>query len=331
MFRRSQGSRVRTASRELPAQLLVVGHAGKEEQVLGGLRFENVDDVVEGHPTQKDPVLRDHGDGHEVVTADQVPHVLLVCMGSHRSDDGLHQVLDGLVRFREDQIVQGNGAQQPRTRRRRRTRCRSSPPRGPAPAPPDGLPRGDSAQHRDQCRGHDAAGGLLVVLEKVQDLSGLVGRKLRQDAVLILRLQLSDEVSRIVVGELVEELRALCGLQSNQELHPGIPLLHLGQGLGCELRRKGAHQGQARLPRPPTPLHRRYPKDGARPETPPRPPRRPGRQGWPCAPRDRENPESGWCSMPGEWGAQDASSSSSRRSRSWSRNISLSKRASVSG
>jgi len=100
----------------------------------------------------------------------------------------------------------------------------------------DRLGGGEGGLDFDEIHRHQPAGRFLVVLEEPLELTGLVDGQRREDLALLVRLELADEVDRIVVGEIVKQFRALFGSEGGQQVTALLALLHLGKSVRGQLR-----------------------------------------------------------------------------------------------
>ena len=80
----------------------------------------------------------------------------------------------------------------------------------------DRLSRGEPRFYFDQLGRHEPTGGILVVLEKALELARLVHGQGCEDFALLLGCELADEIDRVVVGQFMEQLRALFGGERGQ-------------------------------------------------------------------------------------------------------------------
>ena len=86
--------------------------AGHLEDVLGGLLPDHVDDVVDLDDPDEAVLPVDHGQRDQVVAADDLSHFLLVGVGLHRAQVGLHDVGDALVGPTDHELTQRAHADQ---------------------------------------------------------------------------------------------------------------------------------------------------------------------------------------------------------------------------
>ena len=96
------------------AEIGLVGgqHSGHLLEVLGGLLLDNVHSVVDGDDTHQ-PLLQIHnGHGEEVVLAQRLSHVLLIVGGLGPHHVRIHDILDEIVLVRQQQVADGQHAQQ---------------------------------------------------------------------------------------------------------------------------------------------------------------------------------------------------------------------------
>ena len=85
------------------------------------------------------------------------------------------------------------------------------------------------AEHRHEGSRHDPPSRILVVLEKVTDVTRLLRGQLRQKPILHVGRELTEQVRGVIVRQLVQEFRTLGGSKGVQELGPDLTFFHLGE------------------------------------------------------------------------------------------------------
>ena len=111
----------------------------------------------------------------------------------------------------------------------------------------DRVTRRGSADHRDEVGGHQTSRRLLVVAQQALEVDGFLGRECVQDCLGFCGLQLADEIDRVVVGHLVDQLGPLLRLEGGEQRPAMLALFHLGEGVRGELRRQCSHQRDTEL------------------------------------------------------------------------------------
>jgi hypothetical protein len=97
--------------------------------------------------------------------------------------------------------------------------------------------------HRDEIRGHQAAGRLLVVAQQPIDVTAILDT--RKNRLLLFGLELTQQVGRVVVLKLVDDLRGALRLECRKRGLGVRVFRHLDQRLRRDLRREGANQVDA--------------------------------------------------------------------------------------
>ena len=206
------------------------GHTGHLFDVLGGLLFHNVDDVVDGDDADQPPFLVHHGHGHQVVVGELFRYALLVLGGGGKDHVPVHQILDDHIVVVEQQVLHRDDALQ-------------LPVGVGDEADVDGLliladaaDAGDGLLHAHvlfqvhELGSHDAAGGVLRIAEiLVDEAAGLgscgahdaldhIGGQLFHDIHRVVHVQLLDDPGQLLVGDGVDDALLFRGLQIGEDL-----------------------------------------------------------------------------------------------------------------
>ena len=107
----SQGKRIRRHGARREVDLL--RRSSRElEDVLCGFVTDDIDDVVHRHDADELVRSIDDRDGEQVVARDNLGHLLLIRLGSHADRLGDHQIAQLFVGWLNDQLSQGQHADQ---------------------------------------------------------------------------------------------------------------------------------------------------------------------------------------------------------------------------
>jgi hypothetical protein len=87
-------------------------HAAEFQDVFGGLRFHDVDDVVEGDPAEQLAIGVHHGHGGDVVARHETRDILLILLRLYLHDRLLHHVPHEPRRGGDDETRDGHDAAQ---------------------------------------------------------------------------------------------------------------------------------------------------------------------------------------------------------------------------
>ncbi len=106
----------------------------------------------------------------------------------------------------------------------------------------DRFPRGGRTEHGHHMRGHQAAGGLLVVGQEAIHLGAVL--HLGEDPLLLLRIEILEEVGGVVVRHLVDDVGGVFRLECGEGVLGVLLLRHFRQRLAGDLGRQGPDRGQ---------------------------------------------------------------------------------------
>ena len=103
------------------------------------------------------------------------------------------------------------------------------------------LSRRTGPLDRDDVRGHEATRRVFTVSQQVDQLVGSFVRQRIENSFLFRRIELSDEIGGVVIGEFLDELGTLLHRQRGKQLSAILPVLHLRKRLGSDV---GGERGQ---------------------------------------------------------------------------------------
>ena len=252
-------------------RLLRWGHGGHLLEVLGGLLLHNVHRVVHGNDAHQTSFRVYHGQRQEAVPLQQPHGLLLVRPGGDGDDAVLHHIADELAVPRQQQAAHRHHAQQPAAGANHIAGVDGLPVLSGAADVLNGLLHRHRGAQICKFRRHNAAGGMLGILEELvdqtahlrcgvlQDALDHIGghvlqhihrvvhvqvlhddgqfriRRRSDDELLHLRLQLCEHVGRHALGQRAESQHGLLTVQQSQKFC-NIHFVQLQQGLAQSLK-----------------------------------------------------------------------------------------------
>ena len=204
-------------------------HSRHTFKVLGGLFFDNVHSVVNGDDTHQTALLVHHRHGKEVVTAQCLCHFFLVVHGGGPDKVGVHQVFDEVVLLRQQQVADGQHAQQ------LALGVGDVEDVDGLHVAADAADALEGVRHRhvlfqgQKLHVHDGAGGILRVLQDlvqgfahfrrgfVQNTDDHAGGHLLNDVHGVVQIQLVQHFLQLGVGEAVDEHLLTVALQLDED------------------------------------------------------------------------------------------------------------------
>ena len=212
---------------------------------------DNVHGVVEGHDTQDMTVLVADRDGNQVVLGHLVRHVFLVLVGRHIDQVAIGQLTQRGVAVGYDQRAQRKHAGQHAARILGIDVVDALEVLVELANRLDGVADRRRGGQRDKLRGHDAAGGVVLVAQQITNRLLLLDAHQAQELLGLLVIELVDQVSCIVRVHHGQHRRCVRVGQALEHLGHKLVVIELRDGLGglgsIELRKHLRTQARVEL------------------------------------------------------------------------------------
>ena len=218
-------------------------------QVLLMLLGDNVHGVVEGHDTQDMTVLVADGDGNQVVLGHLVRHVFLVLVGRHVDQIAIGELAQRGVAVGHDQRAQRKHARQHAARILGIDVVDTLKVLVEFANRLDGIADRRRGGQRDKLRGHDAAGGVVLVAQQITNRLLLLDAHQAQELLGLLIIELVDQVGSVVRVHHGQHRRCVGIGQALEHLGHEFVVIELRDGLGglCRIELGEHLRAQARI------------------------------------------------------------------------------------
>ena len=220
-------------------------------QVLLMLLGDNVHGVVEGHDTQDVAVLVTDGDSDQVILGHLVRYVFLVLVGRHIDQVAIGQLTQRSVAIGYDQRAQRKHASQHAARILGIDVVDALEVLVELANRLDGVTDRCRGGQGDKLRGHDAAGGVVLIPQQVTNRLLLLDAHQAQELLGLLVIELVDQVGCIVRVHHGQHRRCVRIGQALEHLGHKLVVIELRDGLGglgsIELRKHLRTQARVEL------------------------------------------------------------------------------------
>ena len=201
-------------------------------QVLLMLLGDNVHGVVEGHDAQDMTVLVADRDGDQVVLGHLVRHVFLVLVGRHVDQVAIGELAQRGIAVGHDQRAQREHAGEHAARILGIDVIDTLEVLIEFANRLDGIADRRRGGQRDKLRGHDAAGGVVLITQQVTNRLLLLDAHQAQELLGLLVIELVDQVSCIVRVHHGQHRRCVRVGQALEHLGHKLVVIELRDGLG---------------------------------------------------------------------------------------------------
>ena len=193
---------------------------------------DNVHGVVEGHDTQDMTVLVADRDGNQVVLGHLVRHVFLVLVGRHIDQVAIGQLTQRGVAVGYDQRAQRKHAGQHAARILGIDVVDALEVLVELANRLDGVTDRCRGGQGDKLRGHDAAGGIVLIPQQVTNRLLLLDAHQAQELLGLLVIELVDQIGGVVRVHHGQHRRCVGVGQALEHLGHKLVVIELRDGLG---------------------------------------------------------------------------------------------------
>ena len=201
-------------------------------QVLLMLLGDNVHGVVEGHDAQDMTVLVADRDGNQVVLGHLVRHVFLVLVGRHVDQVAIGELAQRGIAVGHDQRAQREHAGEHAARILGIDVIDTLEVLIEFANRLDGIADRRRGGQRDKLRGHDAAGGVVLIAQQVTNRLLLLDAHQAQELLGLLVIELVDQVGGVVRVHHGQHRRCVRVGQALEHLGHKLVVIELRDGLG---------------------------------------------------------------------------------------------------